>query len=118
MRAPSFRNVSLPAPALAAACGVVLGVATFLVSAWLWRQGAGQAATVTAEAALLAALACIAAFAVLDGPTRLRKARVPVGRVLPPSWWPPQDSDTVPLLAACVGAPLVLGAGLAVLLFR
>lgn len=117
MRAPSFRNASVPAPFVAVFFGVVLGISTFVIAAWLYRHGATQAATLTSEAALLIALACIAAFAVLDGPTRLHKARVPIGRVLPPAWWP-QDSDTVPLLAACVGAPLVLGAGLAVLLFR
>ena len=117
MRAPSFRNASVPAPFLAAFFGIVLGLITFVITAWLWRHGATQAATLTAEAALLVALVCVAAFAVLDGPTRLHKARVPIGRVLPPSWWP-QDNDTVPLLAACVGAPLVLGAGLAILIFR
>lgn len=117
MRAPGFRKASVPAPLLAACCGIALGVATFIVAAWLWRHGAMQVATLTAEGALLAALACIAAFAVLDGPARLRRARVPIDRALPPSWWP-QDSETVPLLAACVGAPVVLGAGLAVLLFR
>ncbi|MFN2582439.1 MAG: hypothetical protein ABR498_06835 [Candidatus Dormibacteria bacterium] len=117
MRTPTFRHAGLPAPLLATAGGVVLGVATFLITAWLWRQGARQAATLTSEAALLIALVCISAFAVLDRPTRLRRARVPIDRALPPSWWP-QDSDSVPLLAACVGAPLVVGAGLAVLLFR
>ena len=117
VRVPRFRSPSLPAPVLAGVCGIALGLITFLVTAWLWRHGAAQAANLTAEAALLVALVCIAAFAVLDGPTRMRRARVPIGRVLPPSWWP-QDSDTVPLLAACVGAPLVIGAGLAVLMFR
>ena len=105
------------APLLAASFGAALGVLTFFVTAWLWRHGATGAASVTADAALLIALVCIAAFAVLDGPARLHRARVPIGRVLPPSWWP-EDDDTVPLLAACVGAPLVVGAGLAALLFR
>ena len=73
--------------------------------------------TLTADAALLLALVSVAAFAVLDGPTRLHRARVPIGRVLPPSWWP-RDDDTVPLLAAYVGAPLIFGAGLAILVFR
>lgn len=102
---------------MAASFGAALGLLTFVVTAWLWRHGATGAASGTADAALLLALVCIAAFAVLDGPTRLHKARVPIGRVLPPQWWP-EDSETVPLLAACVGGPLVVGAGLAALLFR
>lgn len=117
VRAPGLGNAPRLAPLVAASFGAVLGLLTFMVTAWLWRHGATGAASITADAALLLALVCVAAFAVLDGPARLHKARVPVGRVLPPAWWP-QDSETVPLLAACVGAPLVVGAGLAALLFR
>ena len=117
MRGPSLRRASVPAPLAAALFGVLLGTATFLISAWLWQTGAPQLASMTAEAAMLAALACLAAFALLDGPARIRRARVPIDRALPASWWP-RDSETVPLLAACVGAPLVLGAGAAFLLFR
>ena len=105
------------APLLAASFGAALGLLTFFVTAWLWRHGATGAASTTADAALLIALVCIAAFAVLDSPARLHRARVPIGRVMPPAWWP-QDDETVPMLAACVGAPLVVGAGLAALLFR
>ena len=107
----------MPAPFVAASCGVLLGVLTFLVTAWLWRSGATHAAALMAETALLLALTCVAAFAVLAGPARMRRARVPIDRVVPPTWWP-RDSDAAPLLAACVGAPLVIGAGLAVLIFR
>ena len=107
VRAPGLGNAPRMAPLVAASFGALLGVVTFFVTAWLWRHGATGAASVMADAALLLALACIAAFAVLDGPTRMHKARVPIGRVLPPEWWP-QDSETVPLLAACVGAPLVV----------
>ena len=117
MRAPGFRRLSVPAPALATICGVFLGLLTFAVAAWLYRTGSIHLATTAAEAALLVALACIAAFAVLPGPTRLRRARVPIGRVMPPAWWP-RDNDSVSLLAACVGAPLIIGAGAAMLLFR
>ena len=117
VRAPGLGNAPRLAPLVAASFGALLGVLTFFVTAWLWRHGATAAASVMADAALLLALVCVAAFAVLDGPARMRKARVPIGRVLPPEWWP-QDSETVPLLAACVGAPLVVGAGLAALLFR
>lgn len=117
MRTPGFRRLSVPAPLVATALGVALGLLSFAVSAWLYRAGATHAASLAAEAALLAALACIAAFALLDGPARMRRARVPIGRALPPAWWP-RDTESVPLLAACVGAPLVISAGAAVLLFR
>lgn len=117
MRTPGFRRAPVAAPLVAASFGAVLGLLTFLVAAWLWRQGAVRAASITADSALLVALVCVAALAVLDGPARLRRARVPIGRAMPPAWWP-QDNDTVPLLAACVGMPLVIGAGLAALLFR
>ena len=117
MRGPALRRTQLPAPFLASLSGVLLGVMTFLVTAWLWRSGAPQLAAATSEAALLAALACLAAFAVLERPARLRRARVPVDRALPASWWP-RDHDVRPLLAACVGGPLVIGAGAAFLLFR
>lgn len=117
VRLPGFRSAPVAAPLLAASFGAALGLVTFLVTAWLWRHGAAHAASLTADSALLFALVCIAAFALLDGPARLRRARVPIGRAMPPAWWP-HDSDTVPLLAACVGMPLVIGAGLAALLFR
>ena len=107
----------MPAPFVAASCGVLLGTLTFLATAWLWRSGATHAAALTAEVALLLALTCVAAFAVLAGPARMRRARVPIDRVVPPAWWP-RDTDTAPLLAACVGAPLVIAAGIAVLVFR
>jgi hypothetical protein len=117
MRAPSLRRISPPSPFLAAFCGVLLGLLTFAVSAWLWRSGATHVASTTAAAALLVALTCVAAFALLDSPARLRRARVPINRALPHAWWP-RETDNVPLLAACLGVPLVVGAGAAVLLFR
>jgi hypothetical protein len=117
MRTPSFRKVSLPPPLIASMCGVVVGVLTLAMTAWLYRTGAVHAASQAAEAMLLAALVCVAAAVVGGGPARMRKARVPIGRALPPAWWP-RDSDAMPLLAACAGAPIVIGAGAAVLLFR
>jgi len=117
MRTPCLRRASPPSPFGAACFGVFLGLLTFVVSAWLWRSGATQVASTTAEAALLVALTCLAGFAVLGGPGRARRARVPINRALPPAWWP-REVDNVPLLAACLGAPLVFGAGAAVLLFR
>jgi len=97
--------------------GAFLGLVTFAVTAWMWRSGATQAAALTAEAALLIALGCIALIAVLDGPARLRRARVPINRAVPQAWWP-RETASLSLLAACAGAPLVIGAGAAVLLFR
>ena len=116
MRLPSLPRTSLPTTFLAASCGAGLGIVTFILAAWLHAAGATSAAGLLAEAALLIALACVAAFALFDG-TRLRGARVPINRALPPAWWP-RDPDSVSLLAACVGGPLVIGAGAAVLLFR
>jgi len=117
MRLPSLPRISFPSTLLASIGGAALGVLTFVLTAWLHAMGDTGAAALLAEAALLAALACIAAFILLDGSGRLRRARVPINRALPPSWWP-REPDTVSLLAACVGAPLVIGAGAAVLLFR
>jgi|GEM_PF-1272025 len=117
MRLPSLPRTSLPTTLLAATSGVGLGLVTFVVTAWLHSVGAHSAAALLAEAALLAALACVAGFTLFGGNARLRGARVPINRALPPSWWP-REPDSVSLLAACVGAPLVIGAGAAVLLFR
>jgi hypothetical protein len=117
MPAPTLRRGSIPAPLRAALFGAFLGLLTFAVSAWMWRSGATQAAALTAEAALLIALTGIAAVALLDGPARLRRARVPINRVLSHAWWP-RESDSISLIAACAGAPLIIGAGAAVLLFR
>ena len=48
---------------------------------------------------------------------RQRRARVPVGRPMPRTWWPPAD-DPLPALAVCLGAPVAAGAIAAALLFR
>jgi hypothetical protein len=117
MPAPEFKRASLPSPVVAAVCGVLLGVGIFVLVAGLWRAGATHAAALTADTTLMAALTGIAAVALLGRPARLRRARVPVSRALPRAWWP-RDADAAPLLAACAGAPLVIGAGAAVLLFR
>jgi len=117
MPKPEFRQASPGAPLIAALCGSLLGLATFVIVAGLWRAGATHVAALTADAAFLAALTVIAGVAVLAPPARLRRARVPISRAIPRAWWP-RDTDSVPLLAACAGAPLVIGAGAAVLLFR
>ncbi len=117
MPAPEFKRASVPSPVLAALSGIVVGVVVFMLVAGLWRAGATNAAAFTADASFLTALTCIAAAALFARPARLRRARVPVSRALPRAWWP-RDTDTFPLLAACAGTPLVIGAGAAVLLFR
>jgi len=117
MPAPTLRRGSIPAPLRAALFGALLGLVTFAVSAWMWRSGATQAAALTADATLLIGMGCIALIAVLDGPARLRRARVPINRAVPQAWWP-REGDSLSLLAACAGAPLIIGAGAAVLLFR
>ena len=94
MRLPSLPRTSLPTTFLAASCGAGLGLVTFILCAWLHAVGATGAAALLAEAALLIALACVAAFALFDGNTRLRGARVPINRALPPAWWP-RDPDSV-----------------------
>jgi len=117
MPKPEFRRASSGAPLIAALCGTLLGLATFVVVAGLWRAGATHAAALTAETAFLAALTVIAGVSVLSRPASLRRARVPISRALPRAWWP-RDNDSVPLIAACAGGPLVVGAGAAILLFR
>jgi hypothetical protein len=111
------RHVTISSGLLAALCGAVLGLFTFAVAAALWRLGQPRIAGLTAESVLLTALLVVAGVAALAEPARHRRVRVPVGRTLPPAWWPPQ-SDPLPALAACFGGPLALGAGAAVLVFR
>jgi len=111
------RRVVVSTILLAGLCGLVLGLGVFAASAALWRSGLHQVAGVAAEAILLTVLTCVAAIALLAQPTRMRKARVPIGRAMPHSWWPPTD-DPLPTLAACMGGPIAAGAGAAALLFH
>lgn len=109
-------RVSVPAGVLAALCGLVAGLLTFAACAALWRAGESHVARITAETILLLTLATTAAVTLLAQPARLRRSRVPIGRALPPAWWPVQR-DPLPALAACVASPLAAGAGAAMLLF-
>jgi hypothetical protein len=111
------RRVSVPASCLAGLCGALLGLLTFATAAALWRAGQAHVAALLAQTMLLTALAAVAAIVLLAQPARLRRARVPVGRPLPPTWWPPAD-DPLPALAVCLGGPLAVGATAAALLFR
>jgi hypothetical protein len=117
MPLPAPRRVTVSLPLLGALCGAVLGLAAFAVVAALWRVGAAHVAVPAAEAILLITLTGMAAAIVLAQPNRIRRARVPIGRAVPHSWWPPQH-DPVPIVAACVGAPIAAGVGVAMWLFH
>ncbi len=114
---PQRDRVDVPARLLAVLCGAVLGLLVFAATAALWRAGMHTVAGLAAETILLISLACVAAITVLAQPTRMRKARVPIGRAMPHQWWPP-STDPLPTLAACMGAPIAAGAGAAALLFH
>jgi uncharacterized membrane protein YuzA (DUF378 family) len=117
MPLPTPRRVSLSLPLLGGLCGTLLGLVAFALVAALWRAGATHAAVLAAEAILLITLTGMAAAIVMAQPNRLRRARVPVGRAVPHAWWPPQH-DPVPIVAACVGAPIAAGVGAAMWLFH
>lgn len=110
-------RVTVPASWLALLLGTALGLLSFAASAALWRAGHPRVAGAAAEAVLLLSLATVAAVTLGAQPTRMRRARVPVGRPVPLAWWPVQH-DPLPVLAACVGTPIAAGAGAAALLFR
>ena len=83
----------------------------------VWHAGATHAAATTADYALLVSLFCLALTVVFGQPPRRRRARVPINQAVPHEWWP-RETDSVQLFAACVGAPLIVGVGAAMLLFR
>lgn len=101
----------------AALVGVATAVAVLAVLALLQILGLTRAAGVTAQAIFLLSLAGAVITSVGSPPTRLRRARVPVSRQLPPAWWPPEP-DAVPLLAACVAAPIAIGSAAAMWVLR
>lgn len=117
MPLPTPRRVTLSLPLLGGLFGTLLGLVAFAVVAALWRMGAPHAAMLAAEAILLITLTGMAAAIVTAQPNRIRRARVPVGRAVPHAWWPPQH-DPVPIVAACVGAPIAAGVGAAMWLFH
>jgi hypothetical protein len=117
MPLPRQTRLGLPSALVAFLAGSVLGLATLTTAGLLWHAGATTAAAVTADYAVLGGLACLAATLVLGQPARRRRARVPVNRAVPHPWWP-HETDAVPVIAACLGAPLLAGAGVAMLLFR
>jgi hypothetical protein len=110
-------GIAVPAAVIGFLLGTLLGVVTFAVAGFLWHAGARGAAATASDYAVFTGLVCLAAGVAFSRPARRRRARVPINRALPPQWWP-QESDSVPLIAACVSAPLIIGAGMALLLFR
>jgi hypothetical protein len=117
MPLPAPRRTVPSLPLQAAICGVLLGLAAFAVAAALWRAGATHLAGLTGEATLLIVLAGMAAAILSAQAARIRRSRVPIGRALPHAWWPPQH-DPVPMVAACVGAPIAAAAVAAIWLFH
>jgi len=117
MPVPRPTRLSAFAPLLGVAVGTALGLIAFTVAGLLWRAGATAAATSTAHYAVFGGLLCLAATLVLGQPARRRRARVPINQALPHQWWP-RETDQLPMIAACVGGPLLVGAGVAMLLFR
>jgi len=117
MPVPRQPRLSLAGPLVGALLGATLGLATFTIVALLWHAGATRAAAQTADYALFVSLFCLAITVVLGQPARRRRARVPINRAVPHQWWP-RETDSMQMLAACVGAPLIAGAGAAMLLFH
>ncbi|HEV7678211.1 MAG TPA: hypothetical protein VGQ42_06550 [Candidatus Dormibacteraeota bacterium] len=116
MQSPRGRS-AVPTPLQAGLLGALVGLLVLAATAALWQAGLHRVAGLGAEVILLLALTCVAAITVLAQPTRMRRARVPIGRAVPHQWWPPAH-DPLPTLAACVGAPIAAGAGAAALLFH
>ena len=117
MPVPRAPRLSLALPLRGAILGALLGLVTFTVVALMWHAGATHAAATTADYALLVSLFCLALTVVFGQPPRRRRARVPINRAVPHEWWP-RETDSVQMFAACVGAPLIVGVGAAMLLFH
>jgi hypothetical protein len=117
MPVPREPRLSLVGPLRGAILGAVVGLVTFTVVALMWRAGATHAAATTADYALFISLLCLALTVVVGQRPRRRRARVPINRAVPHEWWP-RETESVQMMAACVGAPLIVGVGAAMLLFH
>jgi hypothetical protein len=117
MPLPRQPRLNLARPLVGAFLGAILGLVTFLVVALLWHAGATRVAAQTADYALFASLFCLASTVVFGQPARRRRARVPINRAVPHQWWP-RETESAQMMAACVGAPLIVAAGAAMLLFH
>ena len=104
--------------AVRAACvGITLAVVLLISFALVSKIAGGHLASKTAEFSLLATLLAIAAVVTLGTPVKMRKARVPVRRALPPAWWPPEEESNG-LLALCLGGPIIVASAAAAIIFR
>jgi hypothetical protein len=117
MPAPSTHRTTVSTALLAALFGSLLGLATFALSAALWRTGQTHLAQMTAQGSLLLSLTCVAGFLVIAQPPRRRGVRVVADRRRPSARRIP-EADPVPVLAICAGTPLLTGALAAALLFH
>ncbi|MHB8718025.1 MAG: hypothetical protein ACYDAC_03910 [Candidatus Dormibacteria bacterium] len=117
MLPPDPRRSLAVAASMAVLAGTLIAALGVGGCAWLAQAGLGHTAGLIGEAMLLLALSGMAAAILAVPPNRLRRARVPVSRAVPHQWWP-QQSDPTPLLAACAGAPVALGAAAVVVLFH
>jgi hypothetical protein len=109
MRSPSVVQV--------ARIGTVLGALTFAILFIAWRIGSAHAARTAAETSLLLAAALVIGVVTLRRPAQMRKARVPVRRGAAPQWWPP-EADTAPVVALCLGGPVLVACATGVVLFH
>jgi hypothetical protein len=101
----------------AARFGAVLGALTFALLLGLSSLGSSHAAHTAAETSLLVALAMMIGVLTLGKPLQMRKARVPARRPVPPQWWPP-ETDSAPVVALCLGGPIVVACATGVVLFH
>jgi hypothetical protein len=101
----------------AARFGAVLGAVTLVLLFGLSRLGSAHAAHAAAEASLLVAMAMMIGVLTLGKPLQMRKARVPMRRAVPPQWWPP-ETDSAPVVALCLGGPIVVACATGVVLFH
>ena len=104
------------ARARAAMTGTGFGLVLFLSVALLWKLGDQRMAAGTAQSLLVLAIAGLAAVAAFGRPAPMRRARVPLRRGQLPQR-PTREEDS-PVLVLCAGAPVVLAAGLAAVLFH
>ena len=97
--------------------GTALALVLFISLAFVSKIAGGHLAANTAEFSLFATLLAIAAVVTLGTPMKMRKARVPVRRAMPPQWWPPEEESSS-LLALCLGGPIIVASAVGAIIFR
>lgn len=111
------RNFTFGQAARATFVGTALAFVLFISLAFVWKVAGGHLAANTAEFSLFATLLAIAAVVTLGTPMKMRRARVPVRRAMPPAWWPPEEESTS-LLALCLGGPILVASAAGAIIFR